>query len=487
MQERKYKVSKKVWFYSWWKWVSLALFILLVLCLLLKCCNERGTPIGGSEGDTPVLYDNGQSVENGIPKHNVWINRRNGLPDFNPDNIGFIPNDPLRRKGVNNLLNVYLKDTTDIIGFVERVQSAFESDSVSVNYYAEEYKRVQFRIDENRIESLRVLLKENFDEVKFVVSEWILEGYASVHNDPGFRETELKWFYETIGLFEAWEQTLGDSNITVAVIDGGFEPNHAELEGRIRNQWNVFNYSAEISADGNGLEASHGTHVAGTVAGNIDNGIGISGVAPKCRIMPIQISDKSGIISISSILDGVFYALKNDADVINISLALSLQGVSNQLSEEEQRRLSSTLLLEEAAMWDEVYAIAREENTIIVQAAGNDAVLASLDPMKRSQNTIVVGASDISNRPALFSNKGESVTIYAPGVQIYSSVVNGDIAPMDGTSMASPIVAGCVALVKSVNKDIDYATLVNLMRSTSYVSETEIQIIQVDELLKKAS
>jgi hypothetical protein len=465
------------------------LFLLLafLLCLFFKCCS-------------PILHDSIENTEDqselAVPNHSE--NRRNhnglfgGMPSrphllspIDTNNIFLIPNDPLGRRGVDNLLNIYLTDTTTIESFVSRVCRFLPEDTIEVSYYAEEYKRVQLKMNPSRRIEIKSILKGGFPEIKFVVDEWILQGLSSVdQDDPGFLEDDQTWFYEMVGVFDAWKTTMGDSAIKIAVIDDSFDPNHVEFKNRFVKSWNVFNYSDRVYSDGQNM--SHGTHVAATVAGNADNGFGISGVAPHCMVMPIQISDRSGIISHTSILDGVFYALKNDADVINLSLAMSLRGVSSQLTEQEQRELSSSMLTEEAAMWDEVYRIANEEGTIIVQAAGNDAVLSALDPMKRSRQTIIVGALDRHGKISGFSNTGESVTVYAPGVQIYSALPDNKFGPQDGTSMASPIIAGCIGLIKSVKPDIQFEDLVRLIEATgTHIDEESGVVIHVDKTLSQ--
>jgi subtilisin family serine protease len=214
--------------------------------------------------------------------------------------------------------------------------------------------------------------------------------------------------------------------------------------------------------------------------------VGISGVAPRCKLIPIQIADQNGMMTTSSILDGIFYALKNDADIINMSLGIDLSDAAKYLTEEQQETFAKTIYKDEAAMWNEVYEIAQKEGTIIVQAAGNSSVISSLDPMKRSNISIIVGATDRKGKKAQFSNYGDGVDVYAPGVSIYSSVPNQNFEQLDGTSMASPIIAGCVALIKSLNKDASIIDIKRLINDTGIIVEgTGKKLIQIDELLIK--
>jgi subtilisin family serine protease len=454
MTEQKHKIKLRFWFYSWLKWLALALFILLLCCILFKCC----TPFGD---DRVSRYDD--------IRYEWYPDHPNRPAPIDTSMVRVHPDDPLRREVITDLINAYLQDSTDLKDFAANFVREFPADSIRVTYFAEEYQRVQFRVPPERRDSLSQALKKKVDEVKFVLDEWIIRNsMASIPSDPGFNDDDKKWFYDDIGLFNAWDSGYGSEDIIVAVLDDSFDPNHKELKGRIALPWNVVAYSDELNTAQDGY---HGTHVAGTVAGSAENNFGISGVAPSCKIMPIQIGDAQGNISITAILDGIFYALKNDADVINLSLGQDLSKTSN---------------VEEAEMWEEIYRIAEEENVTIVQAAGNFGVLAGIDPMKRSQNTVVVGAVGRDKTLADFSNIGEFVKIFAPGVDIYSSLPDNKFGVLDGTSMASPIVAGCVALIKSSHPEITNEELMKLILETGDEVDGDSGIlIRVDKILAK--
>jgi len=218
-----------------------------------------------------------------------------------------------------------------------------------------------------------------------------------------------------------------------------------------------------------------------------DNNFGISGIAPNCKFIPIQISDETGVITTSSLLDGIFYALKNGADVINISIAMSLADIRG-ISPNKQKQISKEYLLEEARMWEEVYTIAADQGVIIVQAAGNDGLLAEIDPMKRSHATIIVGALSRNEHLADFSNVGNMVSVFAPGVGILSSMPNDQMGKLDGTSMASPIVAGCVALIKSTNNTLTNDEIIRLIQSTGKkIPNHQGVLIQIGRILNELS
>lgn len=395
------------------------------------------------------------------------------------------PDDPLNREVVSNLLNVYLLDTSNIQRFVEKVRIALPTDSVVATFFAEEYKRVQLQMKSGRVSEIREILKSDFDDVKFVVPEWVSRKPLRVsYSDPGFKRSEQSWHLTEIGLFDAWSQYgMGDSSILIAVIDDSFDLNHPELKGKSVSPWNVFAYSSKV--DASSARMIHGTHVSALVVGKVNNRVGASGVAPNCLFMPIQISDVSGIISSSAILDGIFYALKNKATIINLSLGMALDGLPPNLSVDDQTQLVKNASLDEAQLWDEVFAIAQSEGVIIVQAAGNNGLMAAVDPMKRSVNSIVVGAVSSDMSKADFSNWGSDVTVYAPGEQIFSAIPGNKFSPLDGTSMACPIVSGCIALALSQNKDLTLQRLKELIVQTGERVQNEPGVfIRIDKLLK---
>jgi subtilisin family serine protease len=225
---------------------------ILLTVLLLRNCNSANKFWNGSNPNyseiTPVFPD-----------------EPNFLQPIDTTKI-IIPDDPLKRRIISNLLNVYVQDTVDLNVFSKNVINAYISDSLNVTYYADAYKRVQFKVPTNRREDLKKRISKDFSKVKFVCNEAILSSYQT-KTDPGFSNSDYDWFYNQIGLYNAWNETMGDPNIKIAVIDDSFDSNHKELINQIEKPWNVFEYSDQINTYNNKLK--HGTHVAGTVVGKL--------------------------------------------------------------------------------------------------------------------------------------------------------------------------------------------------------------------------
>lgn len=190
------------------------------------------------------------------------------------------------------------------------------------------------------------------------------------------------------------------------------------------------------SADVMGPDAEHGTHVAGIIAAVRGNGIGLDGVADHVKILAIR-AVPDGDERDKDIANAIRYAADHGAKVINMSFGKPYS--------------------QDKKTVDEAVTYALKKDVLLVQAAGNDnknVDSAANFPRRVSSDLayIVVGASgmkDDSTLKAPFSNYGKtSVDVFAPGVQIYSSVPGSKYAYHDGTSMAAPVVAGLAALIR---------------------------------------
>jgi serine protease len=292
-----------------------------------------------------------------------------------------------------------------------------------------------------------------------------------VPNDPGYRH---QWHYPMIDLPSAWDTTRGDSSVIVAVVDTGVLLSHPDLQGQLVGGYDFISDPA-ISLDGDGIDPNpddpgdgyprggssfHGTHVAGTVAAASNNGIGVAGVAPDVRIMPIRVLGARGMGTGYDVRQGVRYAagLSNDsgrlpprrADIINLSLG-GPQGSQA-----------------DAALYAEV----RRRGVIVVASAGNENSSTPNYPAAYPE-VISVSAVGLDGRRASYSSFGSTVAVAAPGGDNtdlnQDGYVDGVLSTwgddsrgfiqmsysfMMGTSMAAPHVAGVIALMKSVNPSL---------------------------------
>ncbi len=265
---------------------------------------------------------------------------------------------------------------------------------------------------------------EALDAVTFAEPNVTLHA-SYIPDDPAYHS--LQYAPQKVGAEEAWDVTLSDPSVKIAVIDTGVDYNHPDLDGKVLQGYDF------VDDDNDAIdENEHGTHVAGIAAANTDNGEGITGMAPKASILPVRVLDADGSGTLDDVAQGIRYAADQGAQVINLSLGGKIG--------------SKTL---EAAV-----NYAWEQGSVVVAAAGNESTPLPSYPAYY-ENAIAVAATDENDAIAYFSNYGLWVDIAAPGVDIHSTIPNGGYASYSGTSMASPLVAGVAGLLAAQGKSAE--------------------------------
>jgi thermitase len=234
---------------------------------------------------------------------------------------------------------------------------------------------------------------------------------------------------------EAWLRSQG-AGVLVAVVDSGIDASHPDLAGQVDTALGVDWVDGGAPDDANG----HGTHVAGTIAAIADNGVGLAGLAPASKVVPLRVLDDAGKGFASDVAAAFAYAGARGLRIVNASLAGQYSDLVAQ-------------------------AIASSPRTLFVVAAGNDGMDVAGDadafPCRLAYaNVVCVGASDNQDEPATFSNfSTASVDLFAPGVSIWSTLPSNDYGRLSGTSMAAPHVAGAAALALAANPVVSTAQL----------------------------
>jgi subtilisin family serine protease/subtilisin-like proprotein convertase family protein len=279
-------------------------------------------------------------------------------------------------------------------------------------------------------------------------------------NDPYFT-SNLQWGLNEIGAQTAWNHTTGSSNVIVAIIDSGIDYTHPDLAGNIWNNPSTVgdgigndihgaNFTSLTTTTGNSLDDNgHGTHVAGIIGAVGNNGTGVSGVDWHVQLMALKFLDANGSGYTSGAVRAIDFAIAHHASIINASWGGG--GFDQALSDAIGR--------------------ARQAGIIFVTAAGNNGTNNDTTPFYpadyNSDNVVTVAASNSSDHPAGFTDYGpHSVDLYAPGVGIWSTVLNGQYASYSGTSMATPFVTGALALLKAEHPDWNYHQLIARLQAT---------------------
>ncbi|AXE89425.1 S8 family serine peptidase [Streptomyces sp. Go-475] len=329
-------------------------------------------------------------------------------------------------------------------------------------------------------------------QVAYVVPDRLNKPTAVTPNDT---EYSKQWdlFESTAGMNvpAAWDTTTG-TGVTVAVIDTGYVA-HSDLAANIVGGYDFISDTA-VSVDGNGRDSNpadpgdwynagecgagipasnsswHGTHVAGTIAAATNNGKGVAGIAYGAKISPVRVLGKCGGYD-SDIIDAITWASggtvsgvpanTNVAKVINMSL-----GGGGACSTATQSAINGAV----------------NRGTSVVVAAGNENTNASSSSPANCNNVITVAATNRAGSRASYSNYGSVVDIAAPGGETRTTTANGILSTLNsgtktpstenyayyqGTSMATPHVAGLAALMKSANSALTPAQIESAIKANA--------------------
>jgi subtilisin family serine protease len=445
------------------------LFLMLLFAIILWLLFFNFVPINNLKNNSIVgkqLTENEYWQQDYLPKQ---------VGQIIPIDTTKIINDSLnRRRIVSNLVNIAIKNTSNSIAkFASELKQSYPSDDYKIIYIDSVVNRLQVELPEKDRENFKVDVKTKLNQYKLLVWDEMLFDNVKNFNDPKINDNNSNWYLKTINIDRAWNQTTGNKNIIIAVIDNGFDLSHPELKDKSVKPYNVIDKSTNVSPS----NENHGTHVSSTIIAKGNNNQGLVGICPDCSFMPIKVEDQNGMMSNTYIIDAILYAIKNKADVINLSLGMQIpSGVT--IPVQEQKDYINSSAKDEEEFWDDLFSYANERNVTCVLAAGNSNIMTGFDPFQRSKNTIKVGAIDKNQNKASFSNFGPNTTIYAPGTNIYGAKPGNSYEVLQGTSMAAPIVSGFVGLLKSMNKNLTNQQVINIINKNS-VRENNLKILDV--------
>ena len=254
-------------------------------------------------------------------------------------------------------------------------------------------------------------------------------------NDPYYGR---QWYLKRIGVPSAWKHTQG-KGIVVAVIDTGVDARHADLKKNLLKGTDALNNDSDPT-DPQG----HGTSVSGIIAAVTNNKIGVAGIAPQAKILPIRACSAVGenTCDVDATTNAILYAVQQGADVINMSLGGTLPWPPQE----------AAILAATAA------------GSLLVASAGNETTPACGFPAANPA-AICVGASDGLDGIAVFSNYGVRLDVVAPGVGLWTTERAGLYTSFQGTSAAAPVVSGVAALLMSMGAPNVLAA--QIMRATA--------------------
>jgi len=372
----------------------------------------------------------------------------------NPNN-GYVPEEPLTMKNIFVLKT--LNEQENIQMLIEQIKNNPNIEYAEPNYI---YSIDDFEVGET-------IFDETDDETDGETEDQ--EG-SNETSDATIDVDDPLYFLQTnitsTNIDDVWDQyTTGDGSQIIAIIDTGVDYNHPDLEANIWINTEELNGVEGYDDDGNGYvddirgwdfinidnapldDNMHGTHVAGIAGAVGNNGIGIAGAAWNVKLMPIKVFQSTGQGNITTIAAGEEYAYMNGATILNMSFGSQLQSLTQR------------------AVLETAYS-----TSILVAASGNsETEIGGPCPPRCSAffpaaYSFVLGVKDSYGGYDNFDESGPFMSNYAdselynyeinaPGTQIMSTIPNGGYAALTGTSMASPLVAGALALYKNEKPD----------------------------------
>jgi subtilisin family serine protease len=436
-----------------------------------------------------AVIDDGVDIKHPDLQNNIWVNI-NEIPGnaVDDDHNGYI-DDINGWDFLGNLANDIKYDNLESTRLLRNAREKFKDKDLSKLSETEEVEYKQYLKMEKQYQKDYAAAKEDYDIMKFLnkMSAALLSELDS--SNISFLNL-LKFDPKSV------DAKMGYSMV-VSFCKKGLTPKEVfkDIREDYEKAFNKFYYHLNIDFDsrkqigdnyedvkslgyGNqnvmGPDSKHGSHVAGVIAAARDNRLGIDGIAPKVKIICLRVVP-NGDERDKDVAHAIRYAVDNGAKIINMSFGKSLSY--------------------NAEIVKEAIRYAESKNVLMVHAAGNEhsnndeqKFYPSAQYQKDSfcKTWIEVGASDRDQAPAEFSNYGKAtVDVFAPGVQIYSTISNNAYDAYDGTSMASPVVAGIAALIWSYYPNLTAVQVKQIIESS--VVKPEAKFIQPGKKRKKTT
>ncbi len=359
-------------------------------------------------------------------------------PTGTPEPIETMP--PLNESGIIEVNGAQCVSDEIIVKFKDSVaDSTVETVLESVDSEVQEEVTVDnlvvSAVPENETVEDFIETVEDLPSVEYAEPNYIYTMDA-ITNDPGLSQ---QYYLTNIGIYDAWDVSMGSANVKVAILDSGIDTDHPDLAGTIYAQHDYVNNDERAEDD-----EGHGTMVAGVIAGNANNGRGIVGIAPGVKLIIAKVIDSRGYAKLDNVINGINYAVNSGADVINMSFGGYL--ISYAMEEAIDKAVAA--------------------GAVCVGAAGNDSTSQSCYPADY-ESCISVIATDEENIITYFSNYGNNKDIAAPGYNIVTTYMGGGYASVGGTSFSSPIVAAVAALMLSIDPTLTVDEVKSILYGTA--------------------
>jgi serine protease len=261
-------------------------------------------------------------------------------------------------------------------------------------------------------------------------------------DDPRYGE---QYAFPQIGAPSAWDHTLGAGTVNVSVVDTGIDQDHEDLQATVAAQRDFVEDDGEADD-----RCGHGTHVAGTVSANTDNGVGVAGAVDGVDLLVAKALTNTLLVecsgSSSDVADAITWSVDHGADVVSLSIG----------SDEASSAIG------------EAVDYAWENGVLVVAAAGNDGSCSDCIGYPAARERVVAATcTDRDREQCSFASQGPQAELAAPGDDVLSTYDDGGYRELSGTSMSAPHVSGAAALALTLDPTLTNAQLRELLNATA--------------------
>ena len=333
-----------------------------------------------------------------------------------------------------------------------RVNSSFSAMNASVRDHNARGKLTLIDLaGQDEIATVARLMKN--PDVEYVVPNMRVYAFKAALESP--LELQKQWSIAKVEAEKAWARLghKGSKRVTVAVIDTGVDSVHSNLQSNMVKGYDFIKNTEKQEDITSSKNPGHGTHCAGIMGsdGTVDGGV--IGISPQMSIMPLRFLDENGSGDLNNAIKAIDFAISKKVDIISASWgAAAPRSAAQPLIEAVQRAEKAGILFVAAASND------GKNNDAFEVYPANAGV----------NNMITVSASGDSDNKPSWSNYGKSsVDIASPGEKILSTLPGGKWGVLSGTSMATPMVAGFAALIKSAEPNLQPHEIRSLMQASA--------------------
>jgi subtilisin family serine protease len=424
-----------------------------------------------------AIIDSGIDINHEDLKDNIWVNTKeipnNGVDD---DNNGYVDDvngwDFLGGKDGTDVSRETMEVTREyarlkkIYQYIQDISSLSPAMKVEYELYKKYKARYEAKVQELQEQGPFVIkLYEKYIDSKLILSTFLKVKDITKEDLAKITTKEPEDIRKAKRVFELLEQIGQDEE----KLKEAYEYYDAQFKFGINLSFNprtivgddVDNINDRDYGNNEvkGPDARHGTHVAGIVAANRNNSLGIAGVASNVKIMAIR-AVPEGDERDKDVSNAIRYAVDNGAKIINMSFGKSVSPQKQAVDDAVRYAQSKGVLL--------IHAAGNENENIDIS---DNYPSKKFDDGKQADNWLEVGATSWMQPPsavAEFSNYGhKTVDVFAPGVDLKSTVVGSQYEDLSGTSMAAPVVTGLAALLMSYYPDFDFKKIKQIILNSS--------------------